>query len=422
MVNMNGATTGGSNTQMPSAATDPTATQGATNTNVAAPNPYSSMTGDAALTQMVTLDAARQPVVEPEDVKAFQALPLAEQQRLLAKWMSDASASGDPERLLATLHLVAGLASSETHAAVAAQFQTLSAQLAAVDVAHQPSGVLAPNVRAASDRVKAGVVNGADAALLSDPANVADLSPEVRGKLMVYYVQRDNPDQVRLLIEASPSRAHVDTALVVVADTARAAGAHSAYGGKMWMVERVGNEVEFNRSIGRVGDMRVSPQAAAATNLFAASSARAPAPGSPTIASESAARGPATSQPATSQPANAATTDTAAQAEDNTLKMMSHAEGMQKLQAEHARVSADGQISYDEMLLLMRTAADPEGFIQQFRSGDPVLMKKLAKNDAILSMIKDRLGQQNFMRDTMLAIQDDEISRRKKLADSLGKV
>ena len=400
MNNMN-ATTGGSNTQVPSAATDPTATQGATNTNVAAPNPYSSMTGDAALSQMVTLDAARQPVVKPEDVKAFQALPLAEQQRLLAKWMSDASASGDPERLLATLHLVAGLTSSETHAAVAAQFQTLSAQLAAVDVAHQPSGVMAPNVRAASDRVKAGVVNGADAALLSDPANVADLSPEVRGKLMVYYVRRDNPDQVRLLIEASPSRAHVDTALVVVADTARAAGAHSAYGGKMWMVERVGNEVEFNRSIGRVGDMQVSPQASGATTLFAASSARAPAPG----------------------PADApAPGDSAAQAEDSTLKMMSDAEAMQKLQAEHARVSADGQISYDEMLLLMRTAADPEGFIQQFRSGDPVLMKKLKNNDALLSMIKDRLGQQNFMRDTMLAIQDDEISRRKKLADSLGKV
>jgi hypothetical protein len=80
------------------------------------------------------------------------------------------------------------------------------------------------------------------------------------------------------------------------------------------------------------------------------------------------------------------------------------------------------QLSYDELYELMYAAVDTDGLLKKFREGDPTTIQHLSENEVLFAHLKDRLGRINALRDAVMALQDDEIARRKKLADSLSRI
>ncbi|MCC7383875.1 MAG: hypothetical protein IT384_18680 [Deltaproteobacteria bacterium] len=85
-------------------------------------------------------------------------------------------------------------------------------------------------------------------------------------------------------------------------------------------------------------------------------------------------------------------------------------------------LSRSGQISYAETYELIEAAIDDTGMIAAFRAGDPQLMEDLAASETLMLALKDKLGRIGNLRETLLSLQDEEHSRRKKIAESISRI
>lgn len=99
-------------------------------------------------------------------------------------------------------------------------------------------------------------------------------------------------------------------------------------------------------------------------------------------------------------------------------------EGSVPTQAELRRraARADGSVDAAEMLDIITDTIDDEQYIAQIMSGSDDFLKSIAQNEGLMTKIKEVMRRVNAAKDAYIGVMDDLGERRKKAAESIGRV
>jgi hypothetical protein len=359
-------------------------------------------------------------------VDALRALPVDEQRRLLEAMTLDAKASRDPLAAQRVVDLYLALGKTGGPEALAQLGPRLASDIESlIDRADSASvaNVAGANAdtKAAIDRIRNGTFTPADLQYFTDDRNKGNLS------------QLTAEDKA-LVIQALISTGTGSTDSAKFQDARRVIN----------VINSMRSVTEYNQVMSIVGGGDANKAHANIGNWVGDRATLKPANTSEDITvSLNAAFGGALAKPAAhserrvtfaaltrdvgTQPPATGSGDTVTQGtpEQQAKKDWEAAYGRELQRGQgaferaRAQFSADGQMNLAEQFELLSFAADPSMLIDRFMAGDPDAVKLVSEERGML-MLKELMSRRGALRDGFSGMLDDENSRRKRAAQSIG--
>lgn len=349
--------------------------------------------------------------VDPAVIERFAALPQDEQRRLMEKWVRDAAASGNAKDAARVVDVYIALGNTAKGAQILADIGP---------GARAGIGSLIPQAdayRQRSAQVDALVAKLIDGTAVFDDMHqlaanhLASLNPEEKGLLLQRMMARGNlADRMVMVLQSVTTSTEYAAILGAVGNGDPSLGAQRITAsikehGSDQQEQRAASLMARNEAlpVGRTSSQRKVQFDMLTANLPPPSTT---APGS--------SQGTGTPDSVTQL-----TPEQQAKKDWEAAYARELARGQGAFDRAQARFSSDGQMNIAEQFELLSFAADPSMLIDRFMAGDPDAVKLVSEERGML-MLKELMSRRGALRDGFSGMLDDENSRRKRAAQSIG--